>query len=77
MNKNSLSNMFEFTSDAPTRDAVTEEHSTPIPRRFVFPKLSPEERRSQKIDWVWGQMPARRGLSREDVERQLEESGSL
>ena len=43
----------------------------------MFPKLSPEERRSQKIDWVWGQMPARRGLSREDVERQLEESGSL
>lgn len=36
-------------------------------------KLSKEERREQMISWVYGQLPARMNISKEEVRRSLED----
>ena len=39
--------------------------------------LSPQQRRQDVIDWVHGQLPAKMEMSREEVEKIVEERSSL
>ena len=62
---------------------TTDEVSSRIPTAEALEKalssegLSPEQRRQDVIDWVYGQLPAKMEMSREEVEKIVKEGSYL
>ena len=48
-----------------------------LEKAFSSEGLSPEQRRQDVIDWVYGQLPAKMEMSREEVEKIMEEESYL
>jgi hypothetical protein len=44
-------------------------------KRAVVHVMTPEERREQKISFVWGMLPFRSTLTKDDVRRIMQEQG--
>lgn len=59
----------EVSSRLPTAEALE--------RALSSEGLSPEQRRQDVIDWVYGQLPAKMDVSREEVEKIVEEGSYL